>query len=112
MTITSKNRSGSDVESEQHDIAVLHDILFSLRAHNTFLARALPPTVRNEVVVADRFGADESSLEVSVNHARGNRSRIAAVNRPRADFRVTRGEIRLQSKQMISGPNQPIESGR
>src|ERR1035437_7945014 len=32
----------SDVESEQQDIPILHDVLFALRSHHSFLLRALP----------------------------------------------------------------------
>src|ERR1700759_55023 len=49
VTFTAENLSGygggSDVESKQHDVAILDDVLLSLRANDTLFARTLPSAV-------------------------------------------------------------------
>src|SRR5688572_33156526 len=40
------------------------------------------------------------------------RSGVAAVDRPGAHFLLAGGEIRLESQQVITGANEPVEAGR
>src|ERR1019366_4968597 len=99
----------SDVESEEKNVPILHDVLLSFRSHHSFLLRALPSAVRDEVVEAHRLRANEATLEVRVNHAGCGGRRIAAVDRPCAHFRLAGREVRLQSHQVIARTNQPVE---
>src|SRR5258708_16849403 len=101
--------SGSHLESEEHHVALLDHVFLALRPDDAPFAGALPAGIGDKVVVADGFGANEPALEVGVNHARGHRSGVAAMNRPGADFLLAGGEVRLESEKVIAGLNQPIE---
>src|SRR5687768_18409149 len=60
----------SDVELEQHDVAVLHDVVLALVARLARLLGAGLAGERHEIVEADRLGADEAALEIGVDRAR------------------------------------------
>src|SRR5690606_31025333 len=60
-----------DVEPEQEDIAVLHDVILALRADEPLFARGFLRAFPLEVGERERFGADESALEVGVDLAGG-----------------------------------------
>src|SRR5512144_2248737 len=81
----------SDVEAEQHHVAIAHDIILALRPHHAFFPRALPAAVRHEVLVRHRFGANEAALEIRVDHSRGDWRCVAALDCPRSYLRVARG---------------------
>src|ERR1019366_7300095 len=98
----------SDVESEEENIPVLHDVLLSFRPHHSFLLRALPAVFRDEVVEPHRLRANEPTLEIGVDDSRRRWGGVAAVDRPRAHFWLARGEVRLQSHQVIPRANQPV----
>src|SRR5258708_22965446 len=100
--------SGSNIESEENHVAVLDHVFLALGPDDALFAGALPAGIGDKVVVADGFGANEPALEVGVNHARGHRSGVAAMNRPGADFLLAGGEGRLEAEKVIAGPNQPI----
>src|SRR5215831_11250715 len=85
----------SNIEAEQHHVAVLHDVLLALGSHDALFARALPSVVLHEIIIAHRLGADEPALEIGVDYARRHRRRVAAMDRPRANFLFSGGEVRL-----------------
>src|ERR1051326_7511275 len=60
--------SASDIEAKVDDIAVPHHVLASFESHLTGFLRALLALARDVVVVGDDFGADESLLEIGVDH--------------------------------------------
>ena len=63
----------SDVELEQHHVAVLDEVFLAFLAQLAGLARAGLAAERDVVVVGDRLGADEAALEIGVDLARGLR---------------------------------------
>src|SRR4051812_48033962 len=74
----------SDVEAEQQHVAVLHDIVLAFGPH---LASVLGPGFAaelHEIVVGDGLRADEASLEVRVDLARGFGGLRASVSGPGA----------------------------
>src|SRR6478735_7344431 len=73
VAVQSSYGTSSHVEAKQHHVAVADDVVLALGPHDALLARAFPSVVRDELVVADRLGADESALEVGVDHSRGDR---------------------------------------
>src|SRR4051812_15811486 len=60
--VARRQRQASDIELEQHHVAVLHDVFLALAPHDALLARALPPAVAHELVEADRVRLDEAAL--------------------------------------------------
>ncbi len=61
---------GLYVEAEQHDVAVLDDIVLAFGAEFTRLAGRRLATERDIVLVGHGLGADEAALEVAVDDAR------------------------------------------
>lgn len=55
------------IESEQNDIAVLHDVLFSFGADEALLTGRGGGAALEEEFVVDDFRADEASLDVGVD---------------------------------------------
>ena len=84
-----------NVEQEVHHVAILDDIFLPFPSHLSRFLRALLPFVLEELVVRDYFGADESMLEVGLDDARRLRRGVAYMDRPRADFLRSAGEVRL-----------------
>ena len=80
----------SDVEAEQHHVAVLDDIVLAFGAQLAGVAGARFAAELDEVVVGDGLGADEAALEVGVDLAR-------RLGRPRAP---------------VHGPGARLPSGR
>src|SRR5438105_2374997 len=80
----------SDIETEMHDVAVLDDVLLSFEPHLPRLFRALLAAVSDVVAVRDRFGANESLLEIRVDDAGGLWRGSADANGPRAHFLIER----------------------
>jgi hypothetical protein len=60
----------SDVEAEEQDVAVLHDVLLALDAHLPGVLRAALAVQRDVVVIGDRLRRDEAALEVAMDDAR------------------------------------------
>ena len=58
----------SDVEAEEDDVAVLHDIVAAFLAHLAGVLGRLFAAAGDEVVIVDDLGADEPPLEVAVDH--------------------------------------------
>src|SRR6187551_2038174 len=63
----------SDVEQEVQHVAVLDDVLLAFLAQPARRCGTGLALVLDEVVVADRLGADEAALEVGVDHPGGLR---------------------------------------
>src|SRR4051794_6910619 len=75
-----------DVEAEQEDVSILHDVLLSFLPHHALFLHALPAGVRYEVRIARRLRLDEATFEVGVDHAGRLRGGVAAMDRPRANL--------------------------
>ena len=52
------------VEPEQHDVAVLHNVVLALRAHKPLLARGSHRAAGHQVIVGHDLGADEPAFKV------------------------------------------------
>ena len=70
-----RKRADSHVEAELNDVAVLHDVVLALHAHQAPRLRLGHRSGGDQVVVRDDLGLDEAPLEVSVDHAGGFRRR-------------------------------------
>ena len=57
----------SHVEAEICDVAVLHDVIFSFQANETFVAGGSDGAELNQVVVVHNFRANETAFDVTVN---------------------------------------------
>ena len=57
------------IEAEEHDVAVLHDVVLALAAHQAFFLGGGHAAAGHEVVVADHFGANEPALKIAVDLA-------------------------------------------
>lgn len=55
------------VEPEQHDIAVLYDIVFSLQSDQTFFFCRSMGSACDQIVIAYNFRTDKASLKVGVD---------------------------------------------
>src|ERR1700756_3907033 len=84
-----------NVESEVHDIAFLDDVLLPFQPQFSGLFGAGLALERDEVVIGDHCGADESALEIRMNPPGSLRSRGARVYRPSPHFFHSRREISL-----------------
>src|SRR3546814_12556534 len=93
----STNRSGgqcppyartrtSDVEEEVQHVAVLDDVFLAFLAQPPSRGGAGFALVLDEVVVADRLGADEAFLEIAVDHPCRLRCGGTALQLPSAHF--------------------------
>src|SRR5262245_33959603 len=63
----------SNIELEEHHVAVLDDVLLALVARLARLLRADLAATCDEIVVGNCLRADEAFLEIRVDHARGLR---------------------------------------
>jgi hypothetical protein len=88
------------------------DVLLAFRSHRTFLARSLPAVVADKGIVGDRFGTDESALEVGVYDAGSLGRGVAAMNCPGPNFLLSSREVGLEAEQLVAGANQPVETRR
>ena len=94
-----------------HHVAILHDIVLPFDAHAARLANRLLALEIVEVLDREGLGADEPLLEVGMDDPGGLRRRESLVDRPRADFLLARGEVGLQSKEVIRATRDGGESG-
>src|SRR5579863_6681139 len=84
--------SASHIEPEMQDVAVLDDVLRAFEAEFARFLGALLAAAGDEVLVGDRFGADEALLKVGVDDAGGLGRLGAAPHRPGARLLGTDGE--------------------
>ena len=61
----------SDVEAEQQDVAVLHDVGLAFHPHLARFLGTLLAMASDEIVVGDGFAGNETTLEILVDHRRG-----------------------------------------
>src|SRR6185369_9294538 len=91
----------SNVEPEQHHVAVLDDVLLALGPNDALFAGALPAAGGHKLVIADSLAANEAALEIGVNDTGGDGRRVALMDRPGPDLLLAGGEIRLQAQQTV-----------
>src|SRR4051812_5140023 len=104
-------RRRSATKSEQHHIAILHDVLLTLRPGETLLPGRLPTAYPDEVVVPHRLSPNESLLKIRVDHAGCDRRLVSPIDRPGADLLLARREVALETQEVIRRMGQPIQSG-
>ena len=96
------------VESEAHDVAVLHHVVLAFDAELAGLAHGGFGAVLDVVVVLDDLGADEALLEVGVDDAGTLRSLPAFVVGPGLDFHLAGGDERLEVEQAVDGLDEAV----
>src|SRR5207244_4735819 len=79
-------------EAEVGDVTVPHDVVLPFQAELPRLAALRLAPQADEVLVGHHLGADETTLDVAVDLARGLQGRRAAADRPGAALVLTRGE--------------------
>src|ERR1041385_4707944 len=94
-----------------HHVAVLYDIVFSLKAELSRIARACFAVSRNVIIVSDGLGADETMLEIGMDDAGGFGRPRAPGHGPGARFLGPRREKRQQAEKRVPGPDQPVQAG-
>merc|ERR1719478_45208 len=101
----------SDVESEEHDVALLHDVVLALGARLALRLGLLLGAARDEVLVADGLGANETALKVRVDDAGGLRRQEALLDRPRLGLRLARGKVGAQLEEVVGLADELLEAG-
>src|SRR3989344_2005003 len=101
----------SYIEPEEHHIAILHDVLLSLRAHFALLSRPMLPAERDVIFVRNSFRADESFFEIGMDHTRGFRTLRSFADGPRAHFLGAGGKVCLEPEEIVGSTDQIFESG-
>ena len=93
--------------ADLHDISVLHDVIFSLKAQQSFLFQRLLAAMFHEVFVVANFRTNKMFLQVCVNRACRSLRIRALRDRPCAALFFTYREERYQSEKTIRRANQP-----
>ena len=60
-------RKTSDIEAEMHDVAILHNIFFSLNTHLTGFFHGLFAAKTDKVIVLDDLGTDKPFFKIGVD---------------------------------------------
>src|SRR5581483_562278 len=89
-------------EAEVDDVAVFDDVVLAFEAHLAVIAAGGHRAARDQMVVADDFGADESPLDVAVDLAGGELRRRVTRNRPGAALVLADGEERDVAEQVVA----------
>src|SRR5437899_3246113 len=85
-TATPDPSAASCRESKVDDVAVRDDVVLSFEADLAVIAARGHRSARDQMVVADHFGANESAGDVAVDLRGGELRRCLPRNRPRAAF--------------------------
>src|SRR5688572_24110861 len=101
----------SDVEAEQHHVAVLGDIVLALGAELALVARARFAAAGEEIVIGDGLGADEAALEIGMDDARGLWGLRALLDRPGARLLGSGGEEGDEVEEIVAGADDLAEAG-
>src|ERR1700761_6403961 len=88
--------------AERYHVAILHDVLFAFEAHLRLFTRRAEAARGHQVFPVHHFGLDEPALDVAVNCARCFLRVHAALDRPRAAFRLACREKRNQPEQLVA----------
>src|SRR5207302_8961570 len=100
-----------DVEAEQQNVAVLHQVVPPLAPHQSLFPRSLVRPHAREIGERHGLGADEAALEIRMDFARRVERRAAAVHGPGAHLVFAHGEERLQAEQPVARVNQGSRPG-
>ena len=91
----------SDVESEVHDVSVLHHVFFAFHAQLSGFAYGGLAAILNEIFVLDNLGADESLFKVGVDNSGTLRSFPAFLVGPCSHFHISGGDEAFQVQQLV-----------
>ena len=93
------------------DIAVLHDVVLALKPQFAGLPGPLFTFARNEIIIGNDLGPDETTLEIGMDNGGGLRCGRTDSHRPGPDLFYPGGEVGLQMQQLVAGANHPVQSG-
>src|SRR5579864_8241864 len=94
-----------------HHIAVLDDIILSLEAELSRIARAGFAVSCHVIVVSDGLGADEAMLEIGVDDAGRLRRPRAFGHGPGARFLRSGSEEGEEAEKRVAGADQTVQTG-
>src|SRR5207248_233964 len=89
---SSRRQVASDVEAEETDIAILHEIVAPFEPHLSAFPSGGVGSRSDQVIVGDDFRLDEPAFDVAVDHTRCLRRLRPLANRPGTDLRIARRE--------------------
>ena len=84
------------IETEMHDISILHNIFLTFDAHLSGLFNSSLGAISDIILVLDHLGTDKSFLEVRMDNTGALRSFPAFMERPRTTFVRSGGQEGLQ----------------
>lgn len=101
----------SDIESEQHNIAVLHNIVLALGAHKPgFFCRVIAAALHKSII-CDNFGAYKAAFKVGMYFAGCLRRLCALCNCPCAHLLRAGGEEAYKPQKGIAGLYKAVKPG-
>ncbi len=98
---TRRRQAVSDVEAEEADIAILHDIVAPLEPHLSAFPRRGIGSRGDEVFVGNDLRLDEAAFDIAVDDAGRFRRLRPLADGPGPHFRITRGEEGDEVQQSI-----------
>ena len=104
-------RTRLHIKPEQHNVAVLHNVLLALGADKALFLGGGHRAAGHQVVERDDLRADEAALKVAVNLAGSLRCFGAAGDGPCADLRFACGEVGDESEQVVASLDQTVQTG-
>src|ERR1700732_3154615 len=100
---STSRRQASDIEPEERDLAILHDVVASFEPHLATLPSGGIGARRDEVIVGHDLRFDESTLDVAVDDARGLGRLRALAHRPGTYLRIACRQEGDEVEQAIGG---------
>src|SRR5438128_10958536 len=96
----------SDREAKMDDVAVVDDVVLPFQPELPRLAALHLAPQADEVLVGHHLGADEATLDVAMDLARGPQGRRAAADRPGAALVLARGEEADEIEERVAGADE------
>ncbi|GCC44110.1 hypothetical protein chiPu_0028095, partial [Chiloscyllium punctatum] len=106
-----EERSCLGIKSEMHHVAIGDDVVLAFEPQLAGIACAGFAVAGDIILIRDGLGADETLLEIGMDHAGGGRRLGAAVDGPGTRFLRADGEIGDEVEQPVAGADQAIEPG-
>src|SRR5215210_1965774 len=99
-----------DVESDEHGVAVLDDVVSAFEAHLRFFSGLGPGAGVYYVLPVDDLGGDEAAFHVRVDASRRLPHRRAFADGPGPALFLFRGEEGYQPEQTVRAPHELLEA--
>ena len=93
-----------------HHVAILHDVVLAFQPELARIARARFAVAGNIIVIGNGFGADETMLEIGVDHASALRRFRSPRHRPGACFFRADREESDETQKIVTRADQAIEA--